>query len=37
MRSALEPAYFVPEAVKADVLFQNMKQTHTTFTLRSPS
>ena len=31
MRSALEPAYFVPETVKADVLFQNMKQTHTTF------
>ena len=37
MCSALEPAYFVPETVKADVLFQNMKQTHTTFTLRSPS
>ena len=37
MRSALEPAYFVPEAVKAGVLFQNMKQTHTTFTLWSPS
>ena len=31
MCSALEPAYFVPETVKADVLFQNMKQTHTTF------
>lgn len=31
MRSALEPAYFVPETVKADVLFRNMKQTHTTF------
>ena len=30
MRSALEPAYFVPETVKADVLFRNMKQTHTT-------
>lgn len=31
MRSALELAYFVPETVKADVLFWNMKQTHTTF------
>lgn len=28
---ALEPAYFVPETVKADVLFRNMKQTHNTF------
>ena len=28
---ALEPAYFVPETVKADVLFRNMKQTHKTF------
>lgn len=37
MCSALEPAYFVPETVKTDVLFQNMKQTHTTFTLWSPS
>ena len=27
----LQPAYFVPETVKADVLFRNMKQTHTTF------
>ena len=31
MRLALEPAYFVPETMKADVLFRNMKQTHTTF------
>ena len=31
MCSALEPAYFVPETVKADVLFPNMKQTHNTF------
>lgn len=31
MCSALEPAYFVPESVKADVLFRNMKQTHNTF------
>ena len=30
MRAALEPAYFVPETVKADVLFRNMKQTHNT-------
>lgn len=31
MCSALEPAYFVPETVKADVLFRNMKQTHNIF------
>ena len=31
MRTALEPAYFVPETIKADVLFRNMKQTHKTF------
>ena len=31
MCSALEAAYFVPETVKADVLFRNMKQTHNTF------
>lgn len=31
MCSALEPAYFVPETVKADDLFRNMKQTHNTF------
>lgn len=31
MCSALEPAYFVPETVKADVLFRNTKQTHNTF------
>lgn len=31
MCSALEPAYFVPETVKADVLFRDMKQTHNTF------
>lgn len=31
MCSALEPAYFIPETVKADVLFRNMKQTHNTF------
>ena len=26
MKNAVKPAYFVPEAVKADVLFRNMKQ-----------
>lgn len=26
MESAVEPAYFVPETIKADVLFQNMKK-----------
>ena len=26
MRDAVKPAYFVPESVKADVLFRNMKQ-----------
>lgn len=31
MCTALEPAYFVPETIKADVLFRNMKQTHKTF------
>lgn len=28
MKSAVEPAYFVPETMKADVLFRNMKQSH---------
>lgn len=28
MTHAIKPAYFVPESVKADVLFRNMKQTH---------
>lgn len=28
MENAVEPAYFVPETIKADVLFQNMKKTH---------
>ena len=27
MKNAVKPAYFVPESVKADVLFQNMKRT----------
>ena len=30
LESAVRPAYFVPETVKADVLFRNMKQTHNT-------
>ena len=28
MQHALKPAYFVPETVKADVLFRNMRQNH---------
>ena len=31
MAEAVKPAYFVPESVKADVLFRNMKHSHTTF------
>lgn len=31
MEKAVKPAYFVPETVKADVLFRNMKQTHNFF------
>ena len=30
---AVRPAYFVPETVKADVLFRNMKQTHNTLSV----
>lgn len=30
MEHAVKPAYFVPENVKADVLFRNMKNTHNT-------
>lgn len=30
MKHAVKPAYFVPENVKADVLFRNMKNTHNT-------
>lgn len=30
LEGAVRPAYFVPETVKADVLFRNMKQTHNT-------
>ncbi len=29
MEAAVHPAYFVPETVKADVLFRNMKKMHT--------
>ncbi|MEF9983810.1 MAG: hemolysin family protein [Oscillospiraceae bacterium] len=28
MQTAVKPAYFVPESVKADVLFRNMKHSH---------
>ena len=28
LKLAVEPAYFVPETIKADVLFRNMKQSH---------
>ena len=28
MKKAVKPAYFVPESVKADVLFRNMKHSH---------
>lgn len=28
MTQAVRPAYFIPENVKADILFKNMKQTH---------
>ncbi len=28
LKEALSPAYFVPETIKADVLFRNMKATH---------
>ena len=28
MEKAVKPAYFVPDSVKADVLFKNMKRTH---------
>ena len=31
MEKAVRPAYFVPESVRADVLFQNMKKTRTRF------
>jgi putative hemolysin len=31
MRDAMTPAYFVPQGVKADVLFRNMKEKHEYF------
>ena len=31
MKNAVRPAYFVPETVKADVLFRNMKTSHNSF------
>ncbi len=33
MQYAVEPAYFVPENVKADVLFRNMKHSHNFFAI----
>jgi putative hemolysin len=33
MESAVKPAYFVPAAVKADVLFRNMKATRNSFAI----
>jgi len=33
MKKAVKPAYFVPESVRADVLFRNMKKTRNHFTV----
>lgn len=33
MKNAVKPAYFVPESVKADVLFRNMKKLHESFSV----
>lgn len=33
LQCALKPAYFIPETVKADVLFRNMKKTHNHFAI----
>ncbi len=33
IRQAVKPAYLVPEGVKADVLFRNMKSTHNKFAI----
>lgn len=33
MKKAVHPAYFVPESVKLDVLFQNMKQSRNSFAI----
>lgn len=33
MEKAVSPAYFVPESVKADVLFKNMKEKRTSFAI----
>lgn len=33
MRKAVKPAYFVPETVRADVLFANMKKEHSRFAI----
>ena len=31
LKNAVKPAYFVPDSVKADVLFRNMRQNHHNF------
>lgn len=33
MKNAVRPAYFVPETVKADMLFRNMRKTHNNFAI----
>lgn len=33
LEKTVKPAYFIPENVKADILFKNMKQTHNTFAI----
>ena len=33
LKQAVHPAYFVPETIKADVLFTNMKQSHQNFAI----
>lgn len=33
MKEAVRPAYFVPETVKADILFRNMRKNHTGFAI----
>ena len=33
MKNAVRPAYFVPETVRADVLFRNMKKEHSQFAI----
>jgi len=33
LKQSIKPAYFVPETVRADILFRNMKNTHTHFAI----